>query len=279
MKPFKMRYYYLAPLLVLAMIACAKRDNDFAKKAAAGRDAQQKTANETNQTAPVNVGNGSASNAAGDAIKDADKDKNKKQDASYNGDLETKKSCENKVSMALDEKEEDVVYKDIVTNEDGTYTLQSTELFIDQAQDTAKPLQVNALGVPFNLPEGQDDGAGKNLNVVCQTLDLTDRSKEKINGDMTLPYDISTKDGSIKHLRQDKLALSKSEKIATSRIYPNSDKEYTFKKLISTESETMKIALVRMKDSKDFTLKIQMKSKSDLGVVTKTLKGTYSLKK
>ncbi len=46
MNSFKMRYYYMAPLLMLAMVACAKRDNNFAKNAAEAKAAQEKTAQE-----------------------------------------------------------------------------------------------------------------------------------------------------------------------------------------------------------------------------------------
>jgi hypothetical protein len=304
MKSFNMRPYYLAPLLVLAMIACAKRDSNFAKDAAAKRAAeQQKAGTQGTPTASPSPGASPGASPA-DAAPAADSDgkpaddaaktdeqkkaEEAKKAAAYEGDLTTQSACENKISAALADNEEEISMKDIATGEEGTYILQSGEIFIEQSVDADKSsLQLDAIATPWTLPADQDKAEGKNLQIACHTVKLTEKSTDKISGeDFALPYDISTKNGFAKHIRRDSVTLSATENVVKSKIYAykNSKEGFDVNEYVrnpNTANESVKatIKLKRVKGSKDFSFIIQRKSTQAKGVSTKTVIGTYSLKK
>jgi len=302
MKPFRMRYYLMAPLLVLAMIACAKRDSDFAKKAAeqkAAAEAAKKPGaaqpkpgdakagtNDGKVDVPESSRGGTPSTGtdkpadskkSDSDTKEIDPEQKKKTPKEHEGDLHTEDSCDNKISMKLGDKEEKLSYDDIVKNEEGTYVLQDTQLFIEKKTESEKTTQLNMIGLPLELADGKDDAkSDKHLNFVCNTVK---ESSQKIEGDVTLPYDISTKDGSIKHLRIDNVSVSKTEQKTNSRIYKHASKSYNLKMVLALDSGNNQVSIVKAKDSKDIILKIQFKETKDQETITKTYQGTYSLKK
>lgn len=297
MKSFQMRSYYLAPLLVLAMVACAKRDNDFAKKAAEAKAAaeQLKAGTQKPAASPVpSPGASPATAADGSEVTDpaastTDPDDKKKADAkSYEGDLTTQKSCDNHISSSPEENESAIEMRNILTSEEGTYVLQSGELFLEQQDtDSDKPSnQINAIATPWTLAADQDKAEGKNLQVTCHSVDISEKSKQKVSGVLALPYDINAKTGFAKHIRRDQITLSATEKTVKSNIY-------TYKKAAegfdvgayvanpnsANDSVKTVVTMKRVKNSTDFKLIIKTKTTSATGVSTKTVLGTYSLKK
>lgn len=284
MKSFKMRSYYLAPLLILAAVACAKRDSDFAKKAADAKATQQQKAGTQGTPAPSPSPGASPADTAADPDAKPAEDGKKAEDAkkedptAYEGDLTKQASCENKISLTAGDDEHDIDVKDIITNEDGTYILQSAELFLEQSKDSEKTAnQLNAIATPMKAGEVGQIVVGKNLQITCHTVDLSENSTQQISGLLSLPYDISTKDGKTKQMRRDEVVLSKEKKSALSTI--DQAKNFDLQELIKNAKETTTIKLRRAKDSKDFTLILQFKKKNAEGVSIKTVLGTYSLKK
>lgn len=308
MKSFQMRSYYLAPLLVLAMVACAKRDNDFAKKAAEAKAAaeQLKAGTQKPTASPVPSPGASPATAAEDsdvtdpAASTTDPDAQKAEDAaksddkmkadakSYEGDLTTQKSCDNHISSSPEENENAIEMRNILTSEEGTYVLQSGELFLEQQDaDSDKPSnQINAIATPWTLAADQDKAEGKNLQVTCHSVDISEKSKQKVSGVLALPYDINAKTGFAKHIRRDQITLSATEKTVKSNIYVYKKAAegfdvgaYVANPNSTNDSVKTVVTMKRVKNSTDFKLIIKTKTTSATGVSTKTVLGTYSLKK
>lgn len=282
MKPFRMRSYYLAPLLVLAVIACAKRDNDFAKKAANNRAGAQKMTDRTGQPLPKDGVNTDLLNKE-PTVKDAET-KDKKQETSYAGDLEQtfRETCKNMISMDVDSEkgEEEIALTDIITQEKKSYVLQSTELFAEKTGKDIKDIrQMTFTGSAFELPKDFKSQAEDQKTVVtCHNVSFDGAAKQEITADLILPYDISAEDGAIRVLRQDKVELSSAKKAVASTLYSQS---MNLKDAISEDVENKKILIVKHKDSSDITIKIQSTTtdKKTGAVLKKTISGNYALKK
>lgn len=282
MKSFRMRSYYLAPLLVLAVVACAKRDNDFAKKAANNRAGAQKVTDRAGQPLPKDGVNPEVLNKE-QTVKDAET-KDKKQQATYAGDLEQtfREACKNMISMEADTEkdEEEIVLSDIITKEKQSYVLQSTELFAERTDKETKDVhQMTFTGSTFELPKDFKGQAQDQKTVVtCHNVSLDEAAKQEMSADLILPYDISAEDGAIKVLRQDKAELSSSKKAVASTLYSQA---MNLKEAISEDQENKKILIVKHKDSSDITIKIQSTTtdKKTGAILKKTISGTYALKK
>lgn len=273
MKTFRMRYYYMAPLLVLAMVACAKRDNDFAKKAAAAKAAaqQQKPGAQTSPTPTPTPGRGTTADTAATDKKD-----------SYKGDLSAVRqdSCANPIAMEIntDNDEKELSVDDLITKDKASYVLQSTKLFVETTAKGADKAtsQIALEGSLYELPKdfkSQAQATDKAM-VTCLTKTL-----EAATGGLTLPYDISTEDGSIKNLRQDKLELTKTSTALTSTLYAQAQDAKDLK--VSPDGvDSYKLLIVGGKDNAEITIKTQTVTKDTSGnTIKKTVMGTYSLKK
>lgn len=299
MNSFKMRYYYMAPLLVLAMVACAKRDNNFAKKAGEAKAAQEKAAQEKaaagKTTTPpagkdgADPGTGSetpvTTNPDGTKKTEEDKDKKSTVENAYKGDLEQTyaDSCDNKLAMEADKdnKEEEIHLKDIITKEKGSYVLKSTDLFAERTDKDSKILnQMVLAGSSFDLPKDFKDMAqGQSVMVNCHTINLADDSTQTMIGELVVPYEISTVDGAIKVLRFDKVELKNKNQSTALTVLKAKDGNLT--NLVEKESEGRKVLLLKHSDSSDITIRIQksLKDEKTGSVMKKTFSATYSLKK
>jgi hypothetical protein len=293
-----MRYYYIAPLLVLAMVACAKRDNNFAKKAGEAKAAQEKAAQEKaaagKTTTPPGKDSANPGTCADNSVTtnpdctqkpDENREKKSTVENAYNGDLEQTytDSCENKLAMEVNKenKEEELHLKDIITKEKGSYVLKSTNLFAERTDKDSKVLnQIVLAGSAFDLPKDFKDMAqGQAVMVNCHTINLADDSKQTMVGDFVIPYEISTVDGAIKVLRFDKVELKNKNQSTALTVLKA--KEGNITNLVEKESEGRKVLLIKHSDSSDITIRIQksLKDEKTGSVMKKTYSATYSLKK
>ncbi len=251
MNTFKMRYFFLVPTVVLAMVACAKRDSDFARRA----------------TEPV-------------ADKAVDK-------TAYKGDLKAvyQDSCKNLISMDLKNNtssdiEKELTLDDVVTKEKGSYVLQSTELYVDRAvKDSKINNQLFATGSHYELPKdfvttSTDNGK---IVVVCHTVKADEASAQNLSASLVLPYAFSTLDGSVPALRQDKIDIDNKAAVKTTSVLYSQDDN--LEKML-TDSKG-KHSLVMKHTNGDITINTQVSTTDEKsGTVTNVfMSGTYSLKK
>ncbi|MBS1969896.1 MAG: hypothetical protein JSU04_06290 [Bdellovibrionales bacterium] len=287
MNSFRMRYYYMAPLLVLAMVACAKRDNNFAKKAGEAKAAQQKAGQPTPTPSPTgkDTADTSVTTNPDGTKKTEEKDKSSAVANAYKGDLEQTyaDSCENKLAMEVnkDDKEEEIQLKDIITKEKGSYVLKSTDLFAERTDKDSKILnQMVLAGSSFDLPKDfKDTAQGQAVMVNCHTINLADDSSQTMIGELVVPYEISTVDGAIKVLRFDKVELKNKNQSTALTVLKA--KEGNLTNLVEKEAEGRKVLLLKHSDSSDITIRIQKSIKDEKtgSVMKKTFSATYSLKK
>lgn len=292
MNSFKMRYYYMAPLLVLAMVACAKRDNNFAKKAGEAKAAQEKAAHPTPTPSPTGkdaatpgADTSVTTNPDGTKKTEENKDKKSTVENAYKGDLEQTyaDSCDNKLAMEADKdnKEEEIHLKDIITKEKGSYVLKSTDLFAERTDKDSKILnQMVLAGSSFDVPKDfKDTAQGQSVMVNCHTINLADDSTQTMIGELVVPYEISTVDGAIKVLRFDKVELKNKNQSTALTVLKA--KEGNLTNLVEKETEGRKVLLLKHSDSSDITIRIQKSIKDEKtgSLMKKTYSATYSLKK
>lgn len=286
MKTFKMRYYYMAPLIVLAMVACAKRDTDFAKKAAAAKEAAaQKPGTPGTDTSPTDNTTGTGRDGSAGTGTDTAKDKNgkpveSKKDGTYGGDLESTyaTSCENKIAMVADADEEELVTKEVITKDKGSYVLQSTSMFSERIEKGSKAKnQVVLAGSLYELPKDFKTSSQDHSKILvnCHTIKIDNKSTQTLTAVGSLPYEISTEDGSIKIFRADQIVLGKTS-TATTTLKASSMK---FEDFMTDNGNIRKSIVVKSKDSSDITIKLFTSKEDDKGTVTTTISGVYSLKK
>lgn len=272
MKSFKMRYFFLTPMVVLAMVACAKRDSDFAKRAAEARNAADKTATE----APPAPGLDANPSPKADPATLVDKD-------TYKGETEGlyKESCKNPIHMEPQEGEIELAMDKIVTKEKGSYVLQSSELYVDHAaKDVKGHNQLHATGSQFELPKDFNKTATDSTKVipVCHTIKADEASTQKLSENLILPYEISTEDGAVKVLRQDQIEIDHKAVIKT--ISTLNSKDSDLKEILS-DAEGKRSLIVKRTNSDDITIKLQITTTDETsGTLTNVfMSGNYSLKK
>lgn len=271
MKSFKSRYFFLAPMVVLALVACAKRDSEFAKRAAEAKAGAQKT--ET-----------PATDSAKPTSPPAPELNPKSETKAYEGDVTdiVKDTCENPIKMEAQKGEKELVLSELFSDDQGSYVLQSTEFFSEtQSEGEDSKNQLHATGSAYTLPEKFKSStiAHDKIIVVCHTGKdgSKDKKVHKLNGSLRLPHEIHL-DGKVKIFREDKVAIENTTIKTTSTLY---EQDQDLKKMISeAKPEGLKFIILKQSNN-DIVVKMQIiktdEKTSETGLLS--MSGTYTLKK
>jgi hypothetical protein len=270
-----MRYFLLAPMVVLAMVACAKRDSEFAKRAADAKTGANKVTTKASPSPSASPATSVSPNPSVSPAPTADKDL-------YKGDTENiaQDHCDNPFKMELQEGETKLELSDLLKEEKGTYVLKSTEFFVEYQAKNGKVIsQVHATGSEFASPEEFKSPATVYDKIVPICHTAQDKIKEgkviSARGSIQLPNEFQI-DGSVKILRKDKFEAANALIKVTSTL---SSADANIKTMIGAEKPTGTTDLILRKDnSSDVVIKINY-TKTDAAGLTGSvwMSGTYSL--
>ncbi|HEY8269698.1 MAG TPA: hypothetical protein VIG33_02335 [Pseudobdellovibrionaceae bacterium] len=275
MKSFKMRYFFIAPMVVLAIVACAKRDSDFAKRAEDARNAANKTTPPTSPTPSPTTDLKAPSPAPADP---ANPTTDTSEDQDGTKDL-YKESCKNPIVMEVQEDETELAIDDLVSKEKSSYILQSSEFYVDHAVKDAKENslpknQLHVTGSQYELPKDFDKTATdeNKILVICHTVKADKTSTQKMSDNFILPYEISAADGSVTVLRQDKIDIdSKATIKKVSTLY---SQKFSLKQLLA-DPQVKQSLIVKHSDG-SIVIKLQLTNTEDK--TDAFISATYTLK-
>ncbi|MGZ3795455.1 MAG: hypothetical protein ACXVB1_03775 [Pseudobdellovibrionaceae bacterium] len=280
MTSFQLRYFFLTPLVVLAIIACAKRDSDFAKRAAEARNAANKPAPQASASPspgktvpPPNPSPSTSPATPADPSANID---NEDQDGT--ADL-YKDHCDNLIKMEAQEGETELTLDDMLTKEKKASVLQSSEFYVEHATKDAKAKsQLHAASSQYVLPKDFSKTAtDKNkITLICHTVKADKTSTQKMDAQFILPNEIS-EDGSVSVLRQDKIAIDNKATISTlSTLY---SENFNLKKLL--EDVRVKNSLIVKQADGNITIKLQLAETDEASgtATTAFISGVFTPKK
>jgi len=263
MNTFKMRTVLLIPMIVLAVNACAKRDNNLAKKAPPAAEAGEKP---TDTAGPAG---GTADDAAKKAAEGAD------------GSLSYSPICKNPIKMEYTEKQDALAITDLLSESNkGTYNLVSTEFFaeMDAAAEGELKEQIGAFGNEFKTPEdlGKAVDDNQKVTITCHTTKPVEGKDSKIGGSMDFANSFSAADGKGTVLRQDAVSAKNGVLKTLSTIYSGRS---DLKEIVaSAKTGDVKIMIAKQA-SGDVTIKKQY-TRADLKTgknIKVTMSATYKL--
>lgn len=283
----QIRYFLLTPMVVLAIVACAKRDSDFAKRAAEAKEAANKTAPGKDPKTSLSPSPNPSVSPAEPADSVADNEEESRNDQDGTADL-YKESCNNPISMEAKEGETVLTVEELLNKDKQAYVLQSSEFYVEQTakaskEESAAKHQLHVTGSHYALPQDfkAKATASNKMVVVCHTVKADEASTQKMSHGYILPYEISAADGAIAVLRQDKTDIDNKANIKNvSTLYSQA---YNVKHLLADTQQVTKSLILKQADG-TIVIKLHIKnviekSEETSGAVTNAfVSGVYALK-
>lgn len=277
MKSTGMRYFLLAPMVVLATVACAKRDNDFAARLAKAKsEAAEKTGKPLDGTAASRFTKTTPEIPTTLPL----------PAEAYKGDATIVRAdaCENPIKMEAQKDEKELALDEIGGADKSSLLLKSTEFFSEvttKEKETETKAQLHATGSLFTLPENfkATTSTQDKVAVICQTGKEApeDRKAEKLEAVLRLPLEVLA-DGSVKILREDKVEIEGRLVKTNSTLY---EADQNLKKMAGDENSEGTQLLVLKQTNGDVVIKLKTTSTDAATGKTTTqwMAGTYTVKK